>query len=87
MKIYKCDYCGKIYEWYEGVKAERQLPPEVVGKQPVPQFVNYNSVLLTSFEPDGDECKDNCDYYVRRIDLCPDCMKKLIETSNILNRM
>lgn len=97
--MYKCSFCEKTYEWYDGIyenpnydfterrKAERE------GKEYSEEagvFVNANSFVLKRFEPlpekDGENFKaEEADGNLEGlyINICPDCMRKLLDNLHL----
>lgn len=80
--MYKCSFCKNVYDWYEGVHEN----PNGSGV-----FVKANSFILKSVDPidvdeDGavggtaQECQEGLNTY---INLCPDCMRKLLDNLHI----
>lgn len=89
--MYKCCFCQKVYEWYDGLyenprynfderrKAERQGKeyPEKSGV-----FISANAILLEQVIVNNDNIgvetlDDNMGVH---INLCPDCMRKLLDS-------
>lgn len=93
--MYKCCFCQKIYDWYDGLyenpeyKSEDALKARRDGKEYAEKpgvFINANSFILKKFCPLPDRENDklivdpadgNLEDLV--INLCPDCMRKLLD--------
>lgn len=88
--MYKCCFCKKVYEWYEGLyenpkysylderKAEHQ--GEEYSEKPG-IFIGANAILLERVivnddSIDAETLDDNMGVH---INLCPNCMRKLLD--------
>lgn len=97
--MYKCSFCGKIYEWYGGLyenekysfdekrKAERKGEEY---NEDSGVLINANAFVLKRFAPlpeyEGEEMEvDEADGNLEGavINLCPDCMRKLLDNIKI----
>lgn len=77
--MYKCDFCSKPYEWYEGVHNDKK------------RFCSANSLQFVCYSPfdssvDGEQCRTLDESPVNPvpdvIDVCPECMHKLLDALN-----
>lgn len=91
--MYKCCFCQQVYDWYEGLyenpkydlaekrKAERQ------GKEYSEHpgiFISANAIRLEQVIVNDDgigvETLDDNDNMGVHINMCPDCMRKLLDS-------
>lgn len=78
--MYKCCFCAKPYDWYEGVRKD---PENEAGA-----FIKANSFVLTRVDPidiniGGATVQSDDDVLDTYINLCPNCMRKLLDNIRI----
>lgn len=71
MRACKCDRCGEYYDEYK--RDIDDLPEELIGPNKKCRGDYINGLVLEGYN-DNTGIRDNS----MRIDLCPDCMEKLI---------
>lgn len=87
--MYKCCFCQQVYDWYEGIyenpkydfgeqrKAKRQ-GKEYSEKSGI--FISANAIRLEQVIVNDDDIGvETPDNNIGHINMCPDCMRKLLD--------